>query len=578
MRRRYLHRASAASAVLAVVAWTAALTDGSADTKNAPLLRVTTRLVVVNVVVRDKHGAPIEGLARDDFTLLDGDRPQKISFFSVQSGRTLQQSLQLLPVNAYSNRVSREGDLPASATVILLDGLDTAFEDQVYARQQMIRFLSQLQPQDRVAVYVLGRRRLSVIQDLTTDPGPLLAALEHEQGAATEPGVNPPADSVHFLGLTGPAAAAAKRLDSGMALLTFGNGGGRDGGGWRTRDVFDKDETIEAIAHHLSGFPGRKSIIWLTDSVPAPDLRCEAIIPSPSLGSNPGTPGSDPRVEEKYWHMVRELNQDDVAIYPVDARGLFVDPTFSAESRSAPAIGSEGNALAAANCITLRANYLAQQTGGESFHGTNDLKGAIRKALDDAAFTYTLGYYPDHWRWDGSYRSIKVKVDVRGAALRYRQGYFALGDAPVEKSKDRVALIKEAADDPLEATAIALTVRATPFRGSRGEKMEVEVSVDPRDLEFEHMNGRWTGSFDVWAAQYSKQGRSVGAVLKTVSEKWKDATYQGIMQNGLTITNYESIKPESQELRVVVRDGLSGSIGSVRIPLHELSEQRPAHD
>jgi hypothetical protein len=70
------------------------------------VLRVATRLVVVNVVVHDKKGVPVEGLTRDDFTLLDGGREEKISVFSVESGHAMWGSLQPLPANIFSNRVA----------------------------------------------------------------------------------------------------------------------------------------------------------------------------------------------------------------------------------------------------------------------------------------------------------------------------------------------------------------------------------------------------------------------------------------------------------------------------------------
>jgi hypothetical protein len=55
--------------------------------------------------------------------------------------------------------------------------------------------------------------------------------------------------------------------------------------------------------------------------------------------------------------------------------------------------------------------YYATETGGRAFYNTNDLKDAIRKALEDCELTYTLGYYPDHGQWEGRYRTIKVLVN-----------------------------------------------------------------------------------------------------------------------------------------------------------------------
>src|ERR1700682_930552 len=145
--------------------------------ENQPVLRVTTRLVQVNVVVHDKSGQPVAGLTKDDFTLFEKGKERKIAFFSVVAGhKPLKLSREAqLPANIFSNRVKR-GESPTSATVILFDALNTSFQDQAYAKGQLIKFLQKIQPEDRVAIYLLTRR-LIILQDFTSDPEHLLRAL-----------------------------------------------------------------------------------------------------------------------------------------------------------------------------------------------------------------------------------------------------------------------------------------------------------------------------------------------------------------------------------------------------------------
>jgi hypothetical protein len=52
------------------------------NNKPAISLRVTTRLVQVNVVVNDKNGRPILGLDKGSFTLLDDKKAQRIEIIS----------------------------------------------------------------------------------------------------------------------------------------------------------------------------------------------------------------------------------------------------------------------------------------------------------------------------------------------------------------------------------------------------------------------------------------------------------------------------------------------------------------
>jgi len=526
-----------------------------ASEPNQQVLRVTTHLVVVNAVVHDKRGAPVAGLTRDDFKVFDGGKEEKISVFSVEQRGALQGPLEPLPPNVFSNRIARQGGTPASVAVILLDGSETRFEDLAYARQQLIKFLSQLQPQDRVALYVFGRR-LSIIQDFTSDPSPLVEAIrqyQHPPAGESDKGPQQEPPEMPRQGLSGHAALAATRLDT--AMFDFVNTQSRD---YRRLDLLD---ALAAIANHLSGLPGRKSLIWLTGAVPFPQT-----FDAFGLG-HPGASGN-PLVEAGVQKTIFALNQADVALFLVDARGLFTNPAFNAENREPDVYGSKLNAM------TLQIQgmiYWAQETGGRSFHNTNDLKSAMRSALDDSEITYTLGYYPSHGQWDGRYRSIKVRVNMPGVEVRHRRGYFAsaTGAGSVEK-KDRMAELKEVALNPLESTGVGVTARVRPFKGANGGyKIEINISPDLNDLTFQQVNGRWTGLLDVLAGQYSKEGRSLGGTTKTMAESMTNATYQEVMRKGLTITFYQDVARRAEELRVVVRDGLSGVTGSVKIPLRQ---------
>jgi len=54
-----------------------------------PTIRVETRLVNVAVNVVDKAGAPVGGLGRDDFEILEDGKPQKIAYFEKESSTPL---------------------------------------------------------------------------------------------------------------------------------------------------------------------------------------------------------------------------------------------------------------------------------------------------------------------------------------------------------------------------------------------------------------------------------------------------------------------------------------------------------
>jgi Ca-activated chloride channel family protein len=63
--------------------------DASAAQNSGTTLKVDVKLVNVFVTVTDEHGAPVAGLKKDDFTLLEDGKPQTISVFDKESALPL---------------------------------------------------------------------------------------------------------------------------------------------------------------------------------------------------------------------------------------------------------------------------------------------------------------------------------------------------------------------------------------------------------------------------------------------------------------------------------------------------------
>jgi VWFA-related protein len=114
----------------------------------------------------------------------------------------------------------------------------------------------------------------------------------------------------------------------------------------------------------------------------------------------------------------RALNNAQVALYSVDARGLIGAFTYDRGRARVVTLSMVYDNL---DILTITAD----ETGGRAFYNTNDLARSLHRALDDAGHTYVLGYYPSHGRWDGRYRQIRVRVTRPGVEVRHRRGYFA---------------------------------------------------------------------------------------------------------------------------------------------------------
>jgi len=135
-----------------------AIAASAQQNSSAPTFHAASKLVEVDVVARSK-GAPAAGLTKKDFTLLDNGSPQEITLFSVGSAKTYRPAsapaLVPLPAGAVSNRIERDGESLARATVLLIDHKNTPRIDQAFAVQRVVKFVETRSGRDRIGIYTL---------------------------------------------------------------------------------------------------------------------------------------------------------------------------------------------------------------------------------------------------------------------------------------------------------------------------------------------------------------------------------------------------------------------------------------
>ncbi|MGI8741257.1 MAG: VWA domain-containing protein [Bryobacteraceae bacterium] len=515
------------------------------------VLKSTTRLVQINVIAQDKKGQPIPDLTKQEFHIKVNGKPQPVSVFSVESTGALPQSAPVkLPPNTFTNRLEEREGTPSSVTLLLLDALNTKFEDQAYAKQQVIQFLRQIQPSDRIAIYALGRN-LRVLHDYTTDASDLVRRLS-KYGPQNIPD----------LAASEPSGALG---DDSFNLDSWMRGGGVSGAEadfYTVNRVQGTLRAIEFIADHVARIPGRKNLIWVSGGFPLTigfdDLSARA---DPSREQRTFTPEMD--------RTVRAVNNANLAIYPVDARGLIVDPRFSAENRMADLRPNTRPSLRPPPGVRNQESMreLASRTGGRAYYNTNDLKNAIREAVEDARLTYTLGFYPSDEKFDGKFHEIKLQVDRPGVNLRYRKGYFDFGERP-QDDRTRKAELQDAVWSPIDASAIGLVVKAR--RTGPPDAFEVYVTVESSGISLEQQGNRWAGRLDIIMVQKDDGGSQYNAATDVIELRLLQPNYQRVLREGLTYRKLVARASQAKSLRVVVRDAASGSIGSVTIPLNQI--------
>ncbi len=541
-------------------------------------VRVTTRLVQISVIAQDKNGNPVTDLSKDEVRLFDDGQEQKLAFFSMQSSQALlatPSTTETTPANTWSNTPRARGGVPVNLTVILFDGLNTKPTDQQRVREQIVRLLSQIRPQERVALYALGLE-LHVLHEFTSDTTTLLRILSKYPGYEGPHSFETPVESSNL-----PLAGKPSDIDantSGEIDLFLAKPDAMIAQSQTVDRILRTMDALQAIAAHLAGLPGRKSLLWVSGAFPL-HLENESL-------TTPGTSPTDQRsFAGQLGEVARALDNANVAVYPVDARGLYSNAirNFSTGQNSVPgrgpAAGPPSNPLAT-NSPMLAPNTeaigtmreIAARTGGEAFYFTNDIRGALREAMDDSRVVYTLAYIPTHNNWRGEFRKVKVEVSRKDVRVRYRSGYFAVPDTPLDDA-GRKRLLAEAQWSALEATEITLSVHAGRMVAEGKPAVRFVLTAGASELRFEESQGTHAADLMITTAQKADDGRILHGEMKALAFRLPEEKYRAVLAGGLRLEGTVELDPAATQVRFALLDAASGRVGSVDVPVAELTAE-----
>ena len=376
---------------------------------------------------------------------------------------------------------------------------------------------------------------LRVVHDFTSDASSLVRAVSNLRGnsslavAAEDEGARLEAELADLL--------AEERLE--------------EAGGKAMREHYlgiraeDTINALESIGRYLSGVQSRKNVIWVSSGFPlvAFDYRGR----SPTREINRAT---------------RSLNDGNVALYTVDARGLI--PAFS---------GVPGKLVPTTlSMVQLNQDILhsvSEQTGGRAFINTNDIQGAIRRASDDARMTYVLGYYPTDDGWDGRFHRIEVKVNRPRLQVRHRQGYFAVATEK-QASSQRSAAHQRRGREPDQRE------RPRSDAASRSRRRQA-LGLSPDDPRSARRDRARTARRRV--ARRHRRHRRAGPRRQRRGPEPREAGGHHRLRRppaavscamACSLDHTFTLVPSADRLRVVVRDARTGAIGAIGVSRQQL--------
>ena len=437
-----------------------------------PVIRTTTREVILDLVVRDKHQHAVTDLRPEEVEVYeDGVRQVPRAFRSVQGAEQLATEKSIAagqPKDLAKTDSAKAAEQPNPLNSMRqLNFVSVVFAEIAplnleFARRAVREFLkSDTLPNTYVTVYKLDIN-LGLIQPYTKDKDLLAKAVDtaakglsvrSELGSSATvtssslAALQALAENIEAQPTTGAAQSQAVQnlLNNPLPALVLNplwaaNASSQDVSvtlgnalitqanlvkGLRFADSMATGmsamDSLRALVRSEENLPGRKIVLYLADGLTFPVNRREVVD-----------------------NLISYANRSGVSFYTVDTRGLNVEnpmmEALAAQQRtaaesSAQAVDPHNGhfqdddvELTAVASRQLAMRELAESTGGFAVTNTNEIALPMQRMMEDIRTHYELAYSPTSTTYDGHFRKIEVKVTRPKVMVQTRKGYYAVPD------------------------------------------------------------------------------------------------------------------------------------------------------
>jgi VWFA-related protein len=493
------------------------------QTQQPSTLTANARLVVLDVVVTDKSGQPVDNLAAGDFQVFEDGKQQRIRSVEPPSAHTLPASSQSSSTTVFDPAAPASfGQSPA--TILVLDQLNTHFADSSFARRALHEYLAgqpALLPQP-ATLLSLYDGHFKPLQPFTRDREALERAIDSA----------PPQYAWELESKGKTEHGPIERLDQSLHAL-------------------------EEMAASYARIPGRKNLIWVGGGFPSLD---PATVDRHDLAE----------VQQTIQHVTNVLLDTRVTVFAVDPTSSAAGMTEITDATQQEFVLSAGDGLSTTmDPFSSSEDFdrLGPVTGGRVIRGRNDVAQQIAQAVDLGANFYTISYTPSSSiATAAKFRQIQVVCDRPGLTATTREGYYAGKPEPRDTLADATYDLTTAAESPVPLNGLHVVAAPDSAGGAPAGSYLVRVEVP---------NLTWKSNPDGSASAQVY----VLAVALDAHNKMLTHTLRGMVANARpgantadpTKTTSFAITPEparkATKLRFVVRDSASGRMGSYDLPL-----------
>ena len=512
----------------------------------APALKSSSDLVRIDVEVTDKAGKPIKGLRADQFVVTDDGKAQSISNFSYADIEKVETATEddarpiVVPVdnegpNTPAAAVAEDQLRDRRLLVLFFDLTSMQPDDLIRAHDAADKFLKTQMTKADVVAIVAFSTKLTVLANFTNDR----AVLEKAVAQLTETSASD---------ISNPLYAAAQNGEYDVQEYT---------GAAFTPDetefnVFNTDQklaAVEGLANVLGGIPGRKAVVEFTGGITQT--------------------GEENRTQLRA--ATDAANRADVSIYSIDSRGLLAAPPGGDVTTNAATGTSMFTGASVFHQTDQREDSrdtlatLSTDTGGKAFFDLGDLSDAFPKIQQENGGYYLIAYnLGAEVKRDGRWRSIHVKVNVPGAHVRYRDGYYAPRDFQHLEREDRAQQLADAVNSENPVVELSVAVETGMFRLSDQQTyVPIAAKISASALDWAEKHGNRQAEFD-FAVQVRAvpSGQTVAELHDTTQVKLDAERFQEINKKNLLYQGGVLLAPGNYRLKFVARENESGKIGT----------------
>jgi VWFA-related protein len=506
-----------------------------------PTFTAHSSLVIVDVTVRDKAGKLIEGLKQSDFSVFEDGKPQKISVFEFQKlsndpepPPTLSLSDQLVLPETPKTTITTHspGEIQYHGKrlmVFYFDFSSMGIPEQLRAQDAALDYLNKHITKDDLVAILLYTSTVQVLSDFTPDREALTTIIR---------GL-PIGEMSELAGLADTDDANGE--DTGAAFVADET----------EFNIFNTDQKLAAIeqaSRMLSALPEKKALIYFSSGVNKTGIDNQAQLEA----------------------SINAAMKANVAIFPIDARGLMAAPPGGDASKAA----SRGTGIfngSVYNSQRAQINdsqetlvSLAEDTGGRAFLDSNDIALGIQEAQQAMHSYYILGYYSTNTAEDGKYRRINVKLtNGMQAKIEHRPGYWASKTWGRMNSQDKEQQLKDAiaAGDPI--TDLPLALQIDYFRVSpTAYFVPVSVKVPGAVVALAAKGGASVTQFDFLGQIQDESRAVVGNVRDFIKIRLDEDKSAAAGRKNYQYNAGFTLEPGRYHMKFLVRENVTGKMGT----------------